>query len=156
MELNWSTFLLEIFNFLILVWILKRFLYQPILDAIARRRTAIEDQLEKSEQLHAEANILKERYENRLTDWDKERQKAMEKLMLELEENRRQQLEALKEELAEEEEKIMWSGHDRRNRSHEKSNSAHYSRAQSLHLDCLEKLSDPNWKIVYLICCRRV
>ena len=37
MQLNWSTFVLEIINFLILVWVLKRFLYKPVLAAIAQR-----------------------------------------------------------------------------------------------------------------------
>ena len=105
MELNWSTFVLEIINFLVLVWILKRFLYQPVLDMIARRRTAIESQLAEARQLHVDADTLKEQYEHRLADWEQERQKAMEKLMLELEENRQQQLEKLKLELSQEDEK---------------------------------------------------
>ena len=42
MELSWSTFFLEIINFLVLVWILKRFLYKPVMDVIARRREGIE------------------------------------------------------------------------------------------------------------------
>ncbi len=105
MELNWSTFVLEIINFLVLVWILKRFLYQPVLDMIARRRTSIESQLAEARQLHVDANTLKQQYEHRLADWEQERQKAMEKLMLELEENRQQQLEKLKLELSQEDEK---------------------------------------------------
>ncbi len=39
MELNWSTLLLEIVNFLVLVWILKRFLYRPVLQVIEERRS---------------------------------------------------------------------------------------------------------------------
>ena len=76
MELNWSTFLLEIINFLVLVWILKHFLYKPILDVIARRRAGIEDRLAKAQQLHDEANTLKTEYENRLVDWEHERQQT--------------------------------------------------------------------------------
>ena len=105
MELNWSTFALEIFNFLVLVWILKRFLYQPVLGVITRRRATIENQLIEARQLHAESDALKEQYEHRLVDWEQERQKAMDKLRLELEENRLRQLENLKAELAQEEEK---------------------------------------------------
>ena len=37
MELNWTTFALEAVNFMVLVWILKRFLYKPVLAAIAQR-----------------------------------------------------------------------------------------------------------------------
>ena len=105
MELNWSTFVLEIFNFLVLVWILEHFLYQPLLDMIARRRAIIENQLSEAEQHHAEANALKQQYERRLADWELERQKAMDKLMHEVEENRSHQLEKLKSELAQETEK---------------------------------------------------
>ena len=45
MEFNWTTFSFEIINFLILVWILQRFLYKPVTNAIARRKAAIESQL---------------------------------------------------------------------------------------------------------------
>jgi F-type H+-transporting ATPase subunit b len=107
LELNWSTFALEIFNFLVLVWILKRFLYQPVLGVITQRRATIENQLAEARQLHADSDALKERYEHRLADWEQERQKAMDKLRLELEENRLRQLENLKAELAQEAEKIQ-------------------------------------------------
>ena len=40
MQIDWTTFALEIINFLVLVWILKRFLYRPVLDTLARRRAA--------------------------------------------------------------------------------------------------------------------
>ena len=107
MELNWSTFVIEIINFLVLVWILKRFLYQPVLDAVARRRAAIEKQLAEAQQHHVDAEELKRRYENRLSDWEQERLQAIEKLNNELENNRVLQLEKLKQELAKEAEKIQ-------------------------------------------------
>ena len=106
MELNWSTFVLEIFNFLVLVWILKRFLYQPTLNAISRRRATIEKQLSDAEQHHVEADALKDQYEHRLTDWQVERQKATDNLRHELEQNRLDQLKIQKTELGQEEEKI--------------------------------------------------
>ena len=105
MELNWSTFLLEILNFLVLVWILKRFLYQPVLGVISRRRAAIKNQLAEAEQHHVDAAALKDQYEHRLADWEQERQKAMDKLLHEIEEKRQHQLDNLKAELAQEEEK---------------------------------------------------
>jgi F-type H+-transporting ATPase subunit b len=110
LELNWSTFLLEILNFLVLVWILKRFLYRPVLDVIARRRAAIENKLAEAEQLHTDADALKDQYENRLSSWQQERQQAMDKLRHEIEANRLQQLGDLKQELAQEEEKIRVAG----------------------------------------------
>lgn len=105
MELNWSTFVLEIINFLVLVWILKRFLYQPVLGVIARRRQAIEKQLADAHQLRDQAEDSKLRYENRLADWNQERQQALDKLHVELEQKRQEGLSRLKTELAEEMEK---------------------------------------------------
>ncbi|MCW8922966.1 MAG: F0F1 ATP synthase subunit delta [Gammaproteobacteria bacterium] len=106
MELNWSTFILEIFNFLVLVWILKRFLYQPVLDVIARRRAMIENQLAEAEQHHAEANALKEQYEHRLADWEQEREQASDDLQQELEQVRVEQLSVQQTERDQEEEKM--------------------------------------------------
>ena len=41
-ELSWSTFILEVINFIVLVFILKHFFYKPVLTAIARRRESID------------------------------------------------------------------------------------------------------------------
>jgi F-type H+-transporting ATPase subunit b len=105
LELNWSTFVFEIINFLVLVWILKRFLYHPVLNIIARRREAIDNQLAEAKQQLAKADILKLQYEHRLADWGQERQQLMDRLLHEIEESRTRQLEKLKTELAEHEEK---------------------------------------------------
>ncbi len=43
MPFDWATFGLEILNFLVLVWLLARFLYRPIIGAIAKRKAEIAD-----------------------------------------------------------------------------------------------------------------
>ena len=105
MELSWSTFVLEIINFLVLVWILKRFLYKPVLDVIARRRAGIEKSLADAEALHTEAERLQEQYEGRLADWDQERQQVHEALAQELEAERARKLVKLQTALEQEREK---------------------------------------------------
>jgi F-type H+-transporting ATPase subunit b len=105
LELSWSTFLLEMINFLVLVWILKHFLYKPVLDVIARRRAGIEDQLADARQLHEEAEALKAEYDSRLAERDRERQQAREALARELAGERARQLAQLQAELAQEREK---------------------------------------------------
>lgn len=105
MEINWSTFVFEIINFIVLVWILKRFLYQPVLDMISRRRQAIDSEMALARQQQIEANTLKEQYEHRLSDWEQERRQAMNKLKTEIEDIRHKQMEKLKLELADQEEK---------------------------------------------------
>lgn len=76
MELNLTTFLLEILNFLVLVWILSRFLYKPVLAIIERRRAAIEKTLADTALARREADAAREQYERRLTDWEQERDRA--------------------------------------------------------------------------------
>jgi len=104
-ELNWSTFILEIINFLVLVWILKRFLYKPVLKIIARRQASIDKTLADARQLHDEAEQLQQQYEGRLADWDKERKQAREKLAEELHADRARKLEELKTTLEQERER---------------------------------------------------
>ena len=105
MELSWSTFVLEIINFLVLVWILKRFLYKPVLDVIARRRARIEKSLADAETLHTEAARLQDQYEGRLADWDQERQQAREALARELEAERARKMVDVQTDLNQEREK---------------------------------------------------
>ena len=114
MELNWSTFVLEIINFVVLVWILKRFLYKPVLDIIAQRRAAIDNQSTEAHREHAEATSLKQQYQDRLLDWEKERQTARDSLSQELESERSRRLQALQAELALEREKAKSSDEQRR------------------------------------------
>jgi F-type H+-transporting ATPase subunit b len=105
MALSWSTFALEIINFLVLVWILKRFLYKPVLGVIARRRAGIESVLARAQEKQAAAEALKAEYETRLTAWDQERAQAREALTDELDQRRSHELAALRDELEQQREK---------------------------------------------------
>lgn len=88
MELNWSTFSLEIINFLVLVWILKRFLYRPVLDLIARRKAGIDKSVAEAQDLRREAQSLQEQYEHRFAEWEREKEKARARLRDDLEAER--------------------------------------------------------------------
>lgn len=106
MEFSWSTFLLEMLNFLVLVWILKHFLFQPVLAVIRRRQAGIDAQLAESQQLHEESTALKSDYEHRLNHWEQERQQARMALTKSLDAERATRLEQLTQSMAEEKEKF--------------------------------------------------
>jgi F-type H+-transporting ATPase subunit b len=72
-QLDWWTLLLEVVNFLVLVWILKRFLYKPVLDVIARRKAAIHRTRSDAEAEKTEARQLEEKFRNRLDEWEREK-----------------------------------------------------------------------------------
>lgn len=105
MELNWSTFILEMINFLVLVWILKRFLYKPVLNAIAQRQAGIEKKLADIKTLQKDARKLQSQYEGRLAEWDQERQQARDTLSQEIETERARKLSELQIVLEQEKEK---------------------------------------------------
>ncbi len=105
MELNWTTFALEIVNFLILVWILKRFLYKPVLAAIARRKAAIDKTLSDAASRQKAAQALELQYQNRLTDWESEKEKLRTEVLVEIDGQRENMMAALQQSLAQEREK---------------------------------------------------
>jgi len=105
MGLDWSTFLLEIGNFLILIWILKRFLYRPVKQAIETRRQHVAAALAEAEAAHAEAEQARADYEARRKDLERERSEARAELERTMTAEREQRLAELREELQSERDK---------------------------------------------------
>lgn len=101
MELDWTTFILEIINFLVLVWILQRFLYRPVMNVVAQRRSTISQSLQEAQATQQQATELKTQYENRLMDWQKEREAARKQLGDEIEAERQKLMAQLQSELTE-------------------------------------------------------
>jgi F-type H+-transporting ATPase subunit b len=101
-EFDWTTFTLEIINFLILIWILKRFLYRPILDVIAKRRAGIEKALADAKRIETEAISIKQQHEQHLAEWGEEKEAAQANLLEELASERERRMAALDAEIAEE------------------------------------------------------
>lgn len=62
MQIDWFTFFAQIVNFLIVVLLLRRFLYKPILKAMAEREAKIAAQFEDAEASKREAQEEAERY----------------------------------------------------------------------------------------------
>ena len=63
MLIDWFTVIAQVVNFLVLVYLLKRFLYKPILNAIDEREQRIASQLEDAARQKAEAQGEREQYE---------------------------------------------------------------------------------------------
>jgi len=84
MQLDLTSFVLELINFAVLVWILHRFLYKPVLAAIDRRRALVERSLAEAKTARDEAGTLKAQVEERLASWERERAEAKGKLAAEL------------------------------------------------------------------------
>lgn len=105
MEFNLSTFILEILNFLILIWILQRLFYKPLLGVIAKRKQFIDQSLNDAKNLQQQAEQQRSLYENRQKLWEQEKQAAMTALQQQLEAERRAQLDKLNADLEQERQK---------------------------------------------------
>lgn len=106
MQFDWTTFILEILNFLVLVWILQRFLYRPVLAMLDARQQRIKDETERAAQLRNEAEVLRQQYEQRLADWNQQQETSRRQLDEELAQMRSIATENLKQTLADEEAKL--------------------------------------------------
>jgi F-type H+-transporting ATPase subunit b len=73
MLIDWFTVGAQALNFLILMWLLKRFLYHPILAAIDAREQRIAAQLADAEAKEAEANKERDEFLQKNVTFDKER-----------------------------------------------------------------------------------
>ncbi|MBI3862873.1 MAG: F0F1 ATP synthase subunit delta [Planctomycetia bacterium] len=77
MTFNLWTFLLQVFNFLVLAYVLHRLLYHPLREAIDRRRQAHEQAQAAAEKASSEARELQKRLESELAELDHRRQETL-------------------------------------------------------------------------------
>ena len=70
MLINWFTVFAEAINFLILVWLLQRFLYKPILQAIDERAAGISAQLAAAEAKKSEAQQERDDFQHKNEEFD--------------------------------------------------------------------------------------
>ncbi len=77
MLIDWFTVIAQVINFLILVALLKHFLYQPVLKAIDAREQRIAKQIAEAEEKKAQALKELERFKHNNEDFDKQRNARM-------------------------------------------------------------------------------
>ena len=79
MQINWFTVIAQVINFLVLVWLLKRFLYKPILNAIDEREKKITGQLKDADDKKAAATKEQDDFNKKNTDFDQQKKALMDK-----------------------------------------------------------------------------
>lgn len=73
MLIDWFTVLAQVINFLVLVWLLKRFLYHPILKAIDTREKQIAAKLADADEKESEAEQQRDDFQQKNAALDKEK-----------------------------------------------------------------------------------
>lgn len=92
MLIDWFTVGAQTLNFLILVWLMKRFLYQPVLDAIDAREKRIATELADAAQKQAQADAEREAFKQKNADFDQQREALESKVKAEMDVERQRLL----------------------------------------------------------------
>lgn len=79
MKINWFTVIAQVINFLILVWLLKKFLYKPVLDAIDAREKKIVARLDDAKNKKQEAKKEQDDFTEKNKQFDAQKQALMDK-----------------------------------------------------------------------------
>ena len=79
MLIDWFTVGAQALNFLILVWLLKRFLYKPILNALDAREKRIAKELADADAKKAEAEKERDEFQHKNEEFDQQRDELMTK-----------------------------------------------------------------------------
>ena len=90
------TFVAQIVNLFVLVWLLKRFLYRPILKVIEKRQQEIRDKIKTAEDMRLQSEKERKKWEKEMSDYETEHQKELNKITLELDEKRKEGLAEIK------------------------------------------------------------
>ena len=88
MLFDWFTLVAQLVNFLILVWLLKRFLYKPILNAIDEREKRIAMQLHEAEILKKEATTELDNFQQKNQEFEQRRQELLSNAISEVDSER--------------------------------------------------------------------
>ncbi len=93
MLIDWFTVIAQIVNFLVLVGLLKYFLYDRILRAMDEREKRIRDRLEDARSKKAEAEQEQKEYRDKLRDLEDRKQEMLDEARTEAESRRRDLME---------------------------------------------------------------
>lgn len=99
MSIDWITVGAQIVNFLVLVWLLKRFLYRPILDGIDAREAEIVARMGEAAEIEAAADRQKAEYERKIAEISANRADFLDRARQEAEQERREMLEAARKKI---------------------------------------------------------
>jgi F-type H+-transporting ATPase subunit b len=87
--IDWFTVIAQIINFLVLVYLLKRFLYKPIIKAMDEREKRISGRLKEAEKREDEARHELERYQEKTKEIDGRRQVLLNQIKEDVEAQRK-------------------------------------------------------------------
>ncbi len=101
MQFDWFTFGASIFNFVLLLILLRVFVFKRIVRAMETREKRLARQWDEAQEAQAEAQEEKERYQQQLDEIDEQRKQTLDEARKAAEEEREKKLASLREEMTE-------------------------------------------------------
>jgi F-type H+-transporting ATPase subunit b len=108
MQIDWLTVVAQVINFLVLVYLLKRFLYRPVTQAMARREERIAERVRETHEREEQAEREREHLHQRLEKLEARRDAILDEAREEAKAERRRLLDEAREET--EEARRRWQG----------------------------------------------
>ncbi len=99
MEIDWLTVSAQIVNFLLLVWLLKHFLYGPVIDAMDRRQQSIAANITDAEKREHTAQLSEQRYESKYAALEQDSAKQLQQAETAAQQKRIQLMEQARDEV---------------------------------------------------------
>lgn len=101
MQIDWFTFVAQIVNFLILIALLQRFLYKPVIKAMDEREQRVASELEEARRKKVEAEQKERELEKELKNFESQKAGLMEEARRNVDENRQEWTNQLRKEITE-------------------------------------------------------
>lgn len=99
MQIDWITVIAQIVNFLILAWLLKRFLYQPVINAMDQREQLVMQRLTEAEQREQLADQKALQFEQQKSELEQQQQTLIADAREQAEVQKQKMLEAARDEV---------------------------------------------------------
>ena len=77
MGIDLVTLIAQIINLVVLIWLMKRFLYQPILKMVSERQALIDAEIKRAHQARQEALLQEAQYNKKLSDFEAKRSEML-------------------------------------------------------------------------------
>ena len=107
MNIDIFTFLAQIINFLVLLFILNKLVYKPIMKAMKERNNQIKTTIDDADNKLKEAEDLRKKYNEELKKLESYKEEQTESINSELADYKREELEKIKDELEKQKESFL-------------------------------------------------
>jgi F-type H+-transporting ATPase subunit b len=104
--IDWFTIIAQIFNFIVLVLLLRKFLYRPILKVMQEREDLIRNQLAEAEEKQQKAQEQISLYQKKNQNWEQEHQELLQEVKHEIENTHKKMMVKVRQEI--EEHQTQW------------------------------------------------